>query len=594
MSEHGTNQFSELRDILKENADLIGAVSDFGATQPGGTDRAPQGGTGGVGQVAGETGLPPGVPTSRPDWWPPEAAYPPMTAGTKISTDFGLTQQIIDRKFDFKAFNEAVENFAPAEWKEQFQAQQSADFDPSAQEKPDLFTDPDTGQTFFRGATGGFQPFNPPSAEESLLSLNQQIDKAIIEGDFQYASALAAIADRPTSQDVFDRALAFAKSSGDSFILNQIQRGLQSTTATPGDLRRLPKNSFLTQAFLDLTADPFEQARLVTPENRPAPVAAQQAQTTTPTAEQAVPAVQAAREDPLAGRSELQNTGFEEGGAFPQPGTGEGTGPSLFGLGAPGGDPSAEGGVSFPSAGPQPAVPIGDFSTGFAQGLQRGGLPVSGQQVQEFGQGARQGLTQGGLGLLFPGDPGETRPGQFPETAPQGLPSNLLNILSNPKQAALLRSGAGQDGQGRSELQDTGFEEGGAFPGGGGLSAGSQPIGTGIQQAVERFATKNDAALGGGELQTLGSLFGDGIQLSRGIEDLIAGKEVQRQKQVLPALGFRTPNISNFNRLTLREQSEFMALAQLAGLTPEEVQREIRSVSPGAFGQQGTVGLRSR
>ncbi len=209
-------------------------------------------------------------------------------------------------------------------------------------------------------------------------------------------------------------------------------------------------------------------------------------------------------------------------------------------------------------------------------------------------------MTQGGLGFLFPSSTNIERPGRLPEIDPISLPQpefasedeqpaldpNLRNILANPHQAAILRGGAGQEGQGTGILPSAG--------GAGGLG-GAQPIGTGIEQKVQSFAEGNAAALAGGELQTLGSIFGvEELEFGQGIKDLIAGKEIKRQRQALPALNFRTPNISNFNRLSLREQSEFMALAQLSGLTPEEVQREILSVSPGAFGQQGTVGLRSR
>ena len=107
---------------------------------------------------------------------------------------------------------------------------------------------------------------------------------------------------------------------------------------------------------------------------------------------------------------------------------------------------------------------------------------------------------------------------------------------------------------------------------------------------------EEETALGGGPLASLAkSFFGtDDLQLSGGIQDLIAGREIQRTKPVLPALGLRTPTAGQFGRLSLREQAEFITLAQLSGLTPEEVQREIRAQSPGAFGSQVQAPFRSR
>ena len=510
--------------VLDEIDILIKAFQVFTA-QKGGEIQPTAGTTaaGTSGQQAPQT--PDGNLPPKPPWWPPVVPWPPLIAAVNRFGNPTGGPSTWDPDTYSAVFQEAIaggfESILPGS-RELAQADTGGaggQFNAGQQEKPETFKDPETGQFFFRASDGGFRPFELPNAEDAMLSLQQQMDKAIVEGDFKYAAALGGILDRPTSQDVFDRALQFAKSPGDSFILNQIQRGLKQTTATPGDIRRLPKNTFLTQAFLDLTRDPFEAARLSQPL---APVREPISQLTD---NGPIPDPQGDRSIPTAPATQIGSGFFPPDAAFTGPG-GSGVAPHRLGQLAPASSAIDQ----LPTAQVQPAAPL-PFEATRATGGSATADPF------------------GSVGLRFPED----------QQAFTGQAPGIIEPEPPPT---------------------------------GDFTRGPAPL----SDPSTQLMLEEETALGGGPLASLAkSFFGtNDLQLSGGIEDLIAGREIQRTKPVLPALGLRTPTAGQFGRLSLREQAEFLTLAQLSGLTPEEVQREIRAQSPGAFGSQVQAPFRSR
>lgn len=114
------------------------------------------------------------------------------------------------------------------------------------------------GQRFIRGTQGGLTPITP-------LTMEQIINNAIRAGDFEAAVVLDDFRNRPSTTEVLDRALAFAKSPaeaavisalarGEGALVNQaFQQGRESQQA--GEVRRVgPQPGFLQDAFDDFLA----------------------------------------------------------------------------------------------------------------------------------------------------------------------------------------------------------------------------------------------------------------------------------------------------------------------------------------------------
>jgi hypothetical protein len=115
---------------------------------------------------------------------------------------------------------------------------------------------------------------------QAILKLDEQIDESITQGNFDYTKALVGIRDAPDKKELFELALQFARSPGDSLILQNIQRGLahverppidsdaskiESATPLPRQLGVLPKSASLTSAYADVTRDPFADPALRNP-----------------------------------------------------------------------------------------------------------------------------------------------------------------------------------------------------------------------------------------------------------------------------------------------------------------------------------------
>ena len=132
--------------------------------------------------------------------------------------------------------------------------------------KPETYVDPESGQRFYRSAaTDAWHPIQQSkesARRDAILSLDEQIDEAIIKGDLDYARALANVRDTPTKKELFDIAMQFAKSPGDSMILQNIQRGLSKLDKPEGELGVVPRPSGLLEAYAGLQADPYADAAL--------------------------------------------------------------------------------------------------------------------------------------------------------------------------------------------------------------------------------------------------------------------------------------------------------------------------------------------
>ena len=76
----------------------------------------------------------------------------------------------------------------------------------------------DWGNAYMRDVSGNLQPVEPPTMEE-------QINRALVEGQGAKAMALADFRDRPSAEERFRLAMEFARSPGDLMTISAILRG---------------------------------------------------------------------------------------------------------------------------------------------------------------------------------------------------------------------------------------------------------------------------------------------------------------------------------------------------------------------------------
>lgn len=98
---------------------------------------------------------------------------------------------------------------------------------------------------------------------DPIKSLDDQINEAILNNQFQYAGVLADIRDKPTDLELWAVAQQMASTPRDQLVLQNIQRGIQAQEGG------LPHVGALSSAFDRLNQDPFQEASLFTSGNRP-------------------------------------------------------------------------------------------------------------------------------------------------------------------------------------------------------------------------------------------------------------------------------------------------------------------------------------
>jgi len=95
--------------------------------------------------------------------------------------------------------------------------------------------------------------------KDPIPTIDEQFNKAVLAGEFDRARALANLRDKPTDAKLFDIAMQYTQSPGDSFIMQNLQRGLARLDVAPGSIGFVPRQSFLTDAYNKLfnAPDPF-------------------------------------------------------------------------------------------------------------------------------------------------------------------------------------------------------------------------------------------------------------------------------------------------------------------------------------------------
>jgi len=106
----------------------------------------------------------------------------------------------------------------------------------------------DWGNAYMRDVSGNLQPVEPPTMEE-------QINRALVEGNGTKAMALADFRDRPSAEERFRLAMEFARSPGDLMTISAIVRGLIEPPAPiEGQVTRVAaRPDWVVSAWKDLT-----------------------------------------------------------------------------------------------------------------------------------------------------------------------------------------------------------------------------------------------------------------------------------------------------------------------------------------------------
>ncbi len=106
------------------------------------------------------------------------------------------------------------------------------------------------GRQFIRQPNGTLQPLGA----EQAPSLDQMISKALLAGDIDGAIALSDFRDRPSSMELFQAALDFAQSPGDTAAISAIARGQTLVEpGPPGSVQRIAAQpEFLQNQFQKL------------------------------------------------------------------------------------------------------------------------------------------------------------------------------------------------------------------------------------------------------------------------------------------------------------------------------------------------------
>ena len=139
--------------------------------------------------------------------------------------------------------------------------------------EPGVVQDPVTGRYFNQRPDGIWTEldprYNPEVADVDGMKLLQQrsgvigqltpatldqiITQALVDGEYDKAFAFQDFRDRPTAQEAFNTALAFARSPADQRIISSIARGITPVQPPPeGTIQRVgPQPDFLVQAYQD-------------------------------------------------------------------------------------------------------------------------------------------------------------------------------------------------------------------------------------------------------------------------------------------------------------------------------------------------------
>ncbi len=423
-----------------------------------------------------------------------------------------------------------------------------------------------------------------PKTTEAMIA------KALSEGDFDLARRVNDFRNEPTNAEKLRLALDFATSPADVFTLSAIADGVFPGQFDKGGISgKLPVAPALQKAFDDVfnPQDPFE-GRQRGPEAAPA----SQQEPFAPTAPEAfrspqesgVPLQRQPASDPglpppaqqlpqfdleddfgVEGpfrRSELQDTGFEEGGAF---------GPL----------PSRNVEPIFPNRQQQATTPIGGSDVADPFGVGGNLNPFNGFKV------AGAGGAVGGGGSPLP-DTFDEEGGPFPFVTDASHTPTHQKLVTSPTNAIEFDTAkfAGSGGGGRAAAPRFPTPEPinrpGLIPeipaqaptlppqqqqqiGGPRTDRGFIPEGTPTFQ--HQFPGQEPRRLP----QRFRHLFG-------GIKD--ASVQLPRPDSFLGARGLPRLDPGTFGRLTAGEQDAFIRLAQERGLDPRDVFKEIESGRP--------------
>jgi hypothetical protein len=125
------------------------------------------------------------------------------------------------------------------------------------------------GRTFLQQPSGQLTPFGPSSIERigltdfvrdaagnlqplQIPNIDDIINRSILDGNFDAALAFDDFRNRPTSQEAFAAALAFAEAPADQFVISTLARGDQPVAQPTEPTRIGPQPDFLIEAFNEL------------------------------------------------------------------------------------------------------------------------------------------------------------------------------------------------------------------------------------------------------------------------------------------------------------------------------------------------------
>jgi len=197
----------------------------------------------------------------------------------KFEVEGGTFYQIAPGRYDFVA--DPAEKFVPGNTVDVPGVGKMVQTSPNQYQviedtvEPGVVRDPVSGRRFIQRTDGNWGAEVKPIYDPELqrvdgMSLLQQrsgdvsqltppdiddiITQALIDGEYDKAFAFQDFRDRPTAQEAFDTALAFARSPADQVLISAIARGEQfvAPPAQRGEIQRVgPQPDFLIEAYQD-------------------------------------------------------------------------------------------------------------------------------------------------------------------------------------------------------------------------------------------------------------------------------------------------------------------------------------------------------